>query len=63
HIAFRKSLDVDNIFTNYTPPEVIVKHIPTTVLGFDKEGCLVRYTDCGQTDLLGLWKCITKRIC
>ncbi|GIY89633.1 SEC14-like protein 2 [Caerostris darwini] len=61
HIAFRKSLDMDNIFTNYTPPEVIVKHIPTSVLGFDKEGCIVRYTDCGQTDLLGLWKCVTKK--
>ncbi|GFQ67238.1 SEC14-like protein 2, partial [Trichonephila clavata] len=39
---------------------VFVKYLPTSVLGFDKEGCVVRYCDFGNSDVKGLHNSATK---
>ncbi|GFT55151.1 SEC14-like protein 2 [Trichonephila clavipes] len=60
HITWRKELHVDTISTDYKPPEVFVKYLPTSVMGFDKEGCVVRYCDFGNSDVKGLHNSATK---
>ncbi|GFS55722.1 SEC14-like protein 4 [Nephila pilipes] len=55
HLIWRKDQHLDSILTDYKPPEVIKKYTSTNFLCFDKEGCLVRYIDYGQTDMTGLW--------
>lgn len=60
HISWRKEYQVDTISTDFKPPEVLVKYSPSSFLGFDKEGCVVRYCDYGNSDVKGLFNSITK---
>ncbi|KAF8791867.1 retinal-binding protein-like [Argiope bruennichi] len=59
HIAWRKVMQIDTILTEYEPPEVLVKYIPTNALCFGKDESLVRIVDIGGTDLKGLWNVST----
>ncbi|GFS67836.1 SEC14-like protein 2 [Nephila pilipes] len=63
HISWRKEIHFDKISTDYKPPEVLVKYTPTSFLGFDKEGCLVRYCDYGNADMKGLFNSVSKEDC
>ncbi|GBN48111.1 SEC14-like protein 2 [Araneus ventricosus] len=45
HIAWRKEFQVDTILTDYKPPEVLVKYLPTSLIGCDKEGSPLIYND------------------
>ncbi|GFU50065.1 SEC14-like protein 4 [Nephila pilipes] len=60
HIIWRKEMQLDSFLTSYKPPEVLKKHISCNFLCFDKEGCVVRYLDYGQTDMIGLWSSAKK---
>lgn len=60
HIAWRKEMKIDTFLTDYKLPEVLEKYFPSSVLGFDKEGCVVRYTNFGRSDLKNLWYAVKK---
>ncbi|XP_055931693.1 SEC14-like protein 2 isoform X2 [Argiope bruennichi] len=45
HIAWRKEFQVDTILTDFKPPEVLVKCLPFTFIGHDREGSPVIYAD------------------
>ncbi|KAF8794916.1 SEC14-like protein 2 like protein [Argiope bruennichi] len=45
HIVWRKEFQVDTILTDYKPPEVLVKYLPVSLVGYDKEGSPIIYTD------------------
>ncbi|GBN97351.1 hypothetical protein AVEN_235742-1 [Araneus ventricosus] len=55
HIAWRKGMQIDAILTDYEPPEVLDKYVPTTFLCFDKDESVVRINDAGRTDLKGMY--------
>ncbi|CAL1296159.1 unnamed protein product [Larinioides sclopetarius] len=58
-IAWRKQYEVDTLLTNYTPPEVLTKYYPVSLLGFDKDGFPVRYVDFA-TDQKGIYNSVKK---
>ncbi|XP_055931695.1 SEC14-like protein 2 [Argiope bruennichi] len=45
HIVWRKEFQLDTILTDYKPPEVLVKYLPVSLVGYDKEGSPIIYTD------------------
>ncbi|GIY81106.1 SEC14-like protein 2 [Caerostris extrusa] len=49
HIAWRKEWKVDTICEDYKQKEVL-KYAASSFVGFDKEGCLIRYYDFGRSD-------------
>ncbi|GIY89645.1 retinal-binding protein [Caerostris darwini] len=57
HIAWRKEWKVDTICEDYKPREVL-KYAASSFVGFDKEGCLIRYYDFGRSDPKGFFKSI-----
>ncbi|GBN95309.1 hypothetical protein AVEN_184922-1, partial [Araneus ventricosus] len=59
HIEWRKEWKIDTILTDYKPLEVC-KYTPTSFVGFDKEGSLVRYFDMGNPDNKGMFNSIKK---
>ncbi|GFU19199.1 SEC14-like protein 4 [Nephila pilipes] len=58
HIIWRNEMQLDTFLTDYKPPEVVEKYTPCNFLCFDKEDCLVRYNDYGQTDMIGIETCL-----
>ncbi|XP_042905286.1 SEC14-like protein 2 isoform X2 [Parasteatoda tepidariorum] len=56
HLQFRKELQLDHIVKDYKPPEVVVKYMPQSHLGIDKEGHLIRYLPLGNVDGRGLFR-------
>ncbi|CAL1278994.1 unnamed protein product [Larinioides sclopetarius] len=59
HIAWRKEMGIETILTDYQPPEVFLKYVPTSFVCLEKTGSAVRILDCGRTDAKGLWN-VTK---
>ncbi|CAL1286868.1 unnamed protein product [Larinioides sclopetarius] len=59
HIVWREENQIDTILTDYKPLEAC-KYAPTSFLCFDKEGCVVRYMDVGNTDTKGLFNAVKK---
>ncbi|PRD36057.1 UNVERIFIED_CONTAM: hypothetical protein NCL1_09776, partial [Trichonephila clavipes] len=39
---------------------VLQKYFPTCILGYDKEGCVVRYQDFGRYEVKYLWNSVKK---
>ncbi|KAF8791866.1 SEC14-like protein 2 like protein [Argiope bruennichi] len=60
HIAWRKEMQIDTILTDYEPPEVFLKYVPTSYVCLNKEGCAVRILDTGRIDAKGLWNSTKK---
>ncbi|CAL1279009.1 unnamed protein product [Larinioides sclopetarius] len=60
HISWRKQFQIDNILTDYKPPEVLLEYIASSFICFDKEGNIVRIQDWGRLDAKGLCNVITK---
>ncbi|KFM68620.1 hypothetical protein X975_08700, partial [Stegodyphus mimosarum] len=58
HIQWYKANGIEDILVNYQPPEVLVKYVPNDFVGFDKEGCPVRYCAIGNTDYKGIFKAV-----
>ncbi|KAG8190658.1 hypothetical protein JTE90_001267 [Oedothorax gibbosus] len=56
HIAWRKEFHIDTMVTDYKPPAFLLKYGTISLIGFDKEGSIVRYIDVGRTDTLGVFK-------
>ncbi|GFU26438.1 SEC14-like protein 2 [Nephila pilipes] len=56
HIAWRIANQIDSILTTYEPEEVVIKYLPLSRLGFDKDGAIVRYFDFGNMDAKGVLK-------
>ncbi|GFS67828.1 SEC14-like protein 2 [Nephila pilipes] len=60
HIAWRKEMKLDTFLTDYKPPEVLQKYFPSCILGYDKEGSVVRYQDFGRIDVKSIWHAAKK---
>ncbi|CAL1286853.1 unnamed protein product [Larinioides sclopetarius] len=60
HISWRKEFQIDTMLSQYKPPEVLVKYALSSFLCFTKDGALIRYVDCGGTDLKGLLRSSSK---
>ncbi|XP_054714832.1 SEC14-like protein 2 [Uloborus diversus] len=56
HVKWRKKKNVEEM-KNYTPPELLKQYFAHTLLGRDKEGCLVKYWPLGSLDFKGLFLC------
>lgn len=56
HIAWRIANQIDSILTTYETDEVVIKYVPLTRIGFDKDGAVVRYFDFGNMDAKGILK-------
>ncbi|GFR01433.1 SEC14-like protein 2 [Trichonephila clavata] len=56
HIAWRIANQIDSILTTYEAEEVVIKYIPLSRFGFDKDGAVVRYFDFGNMDAKGVLK-------
>ncbi|XP_054714859.1 SEC14-like protein 2 [Uloborus diversus] len=57
HLEWRKEKNIDEFMKTYTPPEILAKYFLLTDLGYDKDGCLVRYWPIGNVDFKGFFKC------
>lgn len=53
HLVWREKYDVKNIF-NVKKPEIFQKYLSYTPLGYDKEGCIIRYCPAGNLDFVGI---------
>ncbi|CAL1281316.1 unnamed protein product [Larinioides sclopetarius] len=58
--TFIEERQLHKLLTDYKPPANLVKYVPTTLLCFDKEGCLVHHIDAGRVDAKGLWNLAKK---
>ncbi|KFM72119.1 SEC14-like protein 4, partial [Stegodyphus mimosarum] len=63
HLAWRKANQIDNIITDFAPAKVVIKYLPFTRIGFDKDGCPVRYFAFGNMDSKGILKSVKRNEC
>ncbi|XP_068191004.1 SEC14-like protein 2 [Antennarius striatus] len=61
HLEFRRKLNVDNIISDWEPPEVIVKYVSGGMCGYDREGSPIWYDVIGPLDPKGLLLSATKQ--
>ncbi|XP_061656940.1 SEC14-like protein 2 [Syngnathoides biaculeatus] len=61
HADFRRTMQVDGIVSDWTPPEVIVRYVSGGACGHDKEGSPVWYDVAGPLDPKGLLMSASKR--
>ncbi|XP_054714857.1 SEC14-like protein 2 isoform X3 [Uloborus diversus] len=54
HLNWRTENGIDTILKDHKPSEVFQKFLPISFIGYDKEGCIVRYLSVGKADVKGL---------
>ncbi|XP_054715004.1 SEC14-like protein 4 [Uloborus diversus] len=54
HLEWREEKKVDTLLRYYKPNEVFHKYLSASFVGFDKEGCIVRYIPYGKIDMKGV---------
>ncbi|XP_054708407.1 retinal-binding protein-like isoform X2 [Uloborus diversus] len=59
-LKWRQQIGVDYLLANYQVPDIVLNYVPSTFLGFDKEGSSVRLLPQGTVDYKGLLLSIRK---
>nr|KAI8753005.1 SEC14-like protein 2 [Biomphalaria glabrata] len=54
HLKWREENNIDSLFTEYQPPEVMTKYCPGSFYGQDKEGSIIWIDPVGDIDIHGL---------
>lgn len=60
---WRKVNQIDTILRDFVPADVVIKFLPLTRIGFDKEGAPIRYFAFGDMDAKGILKSVKKTDC
>ncbi|KAI8782764.1 SEC14 protein 2, partial [Biomphalaria glabrata] len=51
HLKWREENNIDSLFTEYQPPEVMIKYCTGSFYGQDKEGSIIRIDPVGDIDI------------